>query len=201
MPKDLVRWADLKDTPWKNGGGTTRVLASGPTEAGSTGSTGSAWTVSVAEITADGPFSDFPGVDRVLTLVDGEGLVLNVGDSEHHLRRFDTLAFAGDATTACRLPVGPARALNLMTRRGRAVGTSHVIEVTADHEAEVHDDQTVILVSLTVGLELAGGQALRLWDSVVHDTPGTVRVAGRGTLAEVRVTGRASGPSDMPHPE
>ncbi|MEY9948084.1 HutD family protein [Kitasatospora sp. GAS1066B] len=94
-------------TPWRNGGGRTREVAADP---------GGAWRVSLAEVAADGPFSVFPGLARILTVVDGPGLELTVGDhapvTVPPLRPF---AFPGDLPTSARLLGGPVTALNLMT--------------------------------------------------------------------------------------
>ena len=46
--------------------------------------TGFDWRVSLADVTADGPFSAFPGIDRTLTVVEGAGMDLVV-DGEHHI--------------------------------------------------------------------------------------------------------------------
>ncbi|HEU4539125.1 MAG TPA: HutD family protein, partial [Polyangiaceae bacterium] len=63
----------LPAQPWKNGGGTTREIAAMPPDAGTSGF---AWRVSVAEIARPGPFSAFPGVDRQIVLLAGEGVRL-----------------------------------------------------------------------------------------------------------------------------
>jgi environmental stress-induced protein Ves len=200
MPLTLVRWDDLTAKPWKNGGGTTRQLAIAPAGADFADFD---WSVSLAEIEQAGPFSEFPGIDRTFMLVDGAELILDVEGTAHRLATLDTLAFPGDATTACRLQSGPARALNLMTRRGRAAGSSLAVAVTAaaGHEVTTADGEAVVLVALTDGLSLDGGAALGPRDSVVWDEPGSVRVTGNGTLAELRIDTRpTSGRSGLPAP-
>lgn len=101
--------------PWKNGGGVTREIVAGPEGAGTDGFR---WRVSLADVGADGPFSSFAGVDRTLTMVEGEGMDLTV-DGEH--RRVDRLfvpwSFPGDLPTDCRLLGGPVVNLNVMWRR------------------------------------------------------------------------------------
>lgn len=192
MSQTLLRWQDLPAVPWKNGGGLTRRIARAP--GGPAGATGAAdgdvdWSVSIAEIEADGPFSAFPGIDRVLMLIGGSELILDVAGTGHVLRVPDTLAFSGDATCGCRVPAGPARALNLMTRRGRATGTSHAVEITGTHTVPVDGGETVLLVALTRGLTTAGGVAMGALDTVLEDAAGTVNVTGTGLLAELRIRG------------
>ena len=188
MSQTLVRWSELKAVPWKNGGGVMRVLARVPAAAPSDDL---GWSVSIAEIEADGPFSAFPGIDRVIMLIGGTELFLDVDGTPHRLSETDTLAFSGDAVTTCRLPAGPARALNLMMGRGHAVGTSRTAEVAGAHRVTVRDSgEVVVLVALTGGLALDGGVAMEALDAVLVDASGSVTVTGNGLLAELRIDQR-----------
>ena len=104
--------------PWKNGGGVTRTLAVWPEGAGLDAFD---WRLSAADIATDGPFSVFPGIDRVLVLLRGTNLVLAVDGQEHPLTHpGDLLAFPGEAAVRGRLQAGPTWDLNVMVRRGRA---------------------------------------------------------------------------------
>ena len=110
-----LRVADIPVTPWRNGGGTTQELVSWPP-----GDSRFDWRVSIATIASDGPFSAFPGVDRTLTLIGGDGIRLHGPDLDLLV---DTLHapvdFAGDLWLDCTL-IGdrPCTALNVMSRRG-----------------------------------------------------------------------------------
>ncbi|MFJ7630945.1 HutD family protein [Streptomyces sp. NPDC097595] len=112
---ETLRADSRTPAPWKNGGGMTREVAIHPPGAGTDGF---GWRVSVADVTSGGPFSAFPGVDRIITLVDGPGMVLTVDGVP---RRMDTpytpFAFPGDAATECRLLGGPVVDFNVMVRR------------------------------------------------------------------------------------
>lgn len=102
--------------PWRNGGGVTRELLAWPSSAG--------WTVrvSVADITRDGPFSAYEGVDRAFAVLRGEGVRL--GDFERMCTvASGVFAFDGALAPACALIDGPTRDLNLMVRRPDARGT------------------------------------------------------------------------------
>ncbi|MFG2781781.1 HutD family protein [Streptomyces prunicolor] len=102
--------------PWKNGGGVTREIAAWPEGAGMDDF---AWRVSLAEVAADGPFSDFPDVDRTLTVVEGAGMDLTVGGARWLVNtRYEPRDFRGDVPTDCRLLDGPVVNLNVMWRRG-----------------------------------------------------------------------------------
>lgn len=111
------RLADLPAMPWKNGGGTTREIACQPTGAGLGAFD---WRVSIATIAAAGPFSAFPGVDRVIMLLDGAGVHLRGEGVDHRLDTALTpFAFAGDMALACDPLGGTSTDFNLMTRRGK----------------------------------------------------------------------------------
>lgn len=110
----VLRAADRRAAPWKNGGGLTRDIAAWPAEADVNAFE---WRLSLAEITRDGPFSTFRGVDRNLTLIEGEGLALDVDGETHSLGAGARVAFAGEAVTAARLVAGPVRDFNVMVRR------------------------------------------------------------------------------------
>ncbi|OZI78008.1 HutD/Ves family protein [Bordetella genomosp. 12] len=109
--------ATVAATPWRNGGGTTRELACFPAGAAMDNF---AWRISIADIAADGPFSAFPGVDRVITLLDGDGVRLSTADGQLD-HRLDTplapFAFAGEAPIVSTLLGGHTRDFNVMTRR------------------------------------------------------------------------------------
>ena len=111
----IIRADALVRVPWNNGGGTTAQLAACPEGAGMADF---GWRLSMADVAADGPFSRFPGVDRTLVLVEGQGLWLDVGCVSSRLdegRRM--LTFSGETDTVARLVEGPIRDFNVMTRR------------------------------------------------------------------------------------
>ena len=64
----VLRSADHKRMPWKNGGGMTLQLAISPAGAGLEDF---AWRISSAQVAMDGAFSCFPGIDRSLAVLAG----------------------------------------------------------------------------------------------------------------------------------
>ena len=110
---------DLVATPWKNGAGLTREIVCEP--AGSDMSSFD-WRMSIAHIGQDGPFSLFPGVDRVITLLEGAGMRLlgQAAGLDHRLDQpLQPFAFAGDVALQGHLLGGECHDFNVMTRRGR----------------------------------------------------------------------------------
>ena len=101
---------------WRNGLGWTREIHAHAAP----GSPGDwAWRLSIAEIEQDAPFSAFPGIDRELVLLSGNGLRLRFADGE--VRELhpphDRLRFAGERAVTAELLDGPTQDFNLMWRR------------------------------------------------------------------------------------
>eukprot|EP00656_Telonema_subtile_P053589 TRINITY_DN779_c0_g1_i2.p1 TRINITY_DN779_c0_g1~~TRINITY_DN779_c0_g1_i2.p1 ORF type:complete len:222 (+),score=48.43 TRINITY_DN779_c0_g1_i2:120-785(+) len=110
-------------SPWRNGGGITHeVLREARGDA-------FAFRLSVADITAGGPFSGFEGVDRVITLLEGDGcrLVRPGGEEEVPLMSpGDPLfAFPGEEEVRGELVGGAVKMLNMMVNRSDAQVSCH----------------------------------------------------------------------------
>jgi environmental stress-induced protein Ves len=100
---------------WKNNLGWTREILRAPD------ADDYDWRVSIAEIDHDCPFSAFPGHDRVLVLLSGNGMRLDFADgrSETLEPPHGRLAFRGEDALDCTLLDGPTRDFNLIWRRDR----------------------------------------------------------------------------------
>lgn len=121
-----IEAGDLHPVPWKNGGGMTTELATGGDKQSPDGWS---WRISMADVASDGPFSAFPGVDRLICVVEGEGMDLQFQDGGRlALERDRVMAFAGDVRAEGRLREGPVRDFNLMANRAR-----HRIELAIGH--------------------------------------------------------------------
>ena len=126
----ILNPADYRRMPWKNGAGVTTEIAIYPD--GSDLHTFD-WRISIADVAADGPFSRFPGVDRILVLLAGAGIRLSGEGHDVDLRApFEPYAFAGDAAVEGRLVDGSVRDFNLMLRRGRARGGLTSVRAAGD---------------------------------------------------------------------
>lgn len=132
----VLRAADYRRMPWKNGGGTTTEIAVSPTLSGLDDFD---WRISMARVESGGPFSLFPGIDRTLAILEGEGVVLDVQDGipTSLTRRSQPFSFAADAPTQAALIGGPVTDLNVMTRRGRTSHTVSRIDISGSTEIEV----------------------------------------------------------------
>lgn len=98
---------------WRNSAGWTREICKSPDADEWT------WRLSIAEIEQDAQFSAFPGIDRELVLLSGQGLRLRFDDGE--LRTLDPphgrARFAGERGVRGELVDGGTHDFNLMWRR------------------------------------------------------------------------------------
>ncbi|MFJ2113364.1 HutD family protein [Streptomyces sp. NPDC087850] len=197
MGGDVLRWSAYRSMPWKNGGGTTREVASGTVRAPlapAGPADGFDWRMSIADVDTGGPFSAFPGIDRVITLVEGEGMVLTVDGTPHPVGPLSPFAFSGDATTDCRLDAGAVRDMNVMTRRGRATARVRIVTVAAVRGTETAcaEGETLLVMAATEGIAVVGPDGretvLGRLDCVRHEGPGALTLRGDGTVAEIRIT-------------
>jgi uncharacterized protein len=67
---------------WRNGLGWTREIHREPARGAHDGDDDWLWRLSIAEVERDAAFSAFPGVDRELVLLQGNGLRLRFDDGE-----------------------------------------------------------------------------------------------------------------------
>ena len=95
-------------TSWKNGGGITHEIAI------KSDASRILWRLSVAEVGSDGPFSYFEGLSRVLTVIEGAGLLLVGQGKTFHADLFRPVAFSGSLPITGVLNDGPIRDFNLI---------------------------------------------------------------------------------------
>ena len=169
--------------PWKNGGGETVEVIVHP-EGASLSDFG--WRVSMATVASDGPFSVFPGIDRTLAVLSGDGMALSIEGLGDKLLTpvCAPLAFPADAPTTARLTGGPITDLNVMTRRGafRHSLTHHIAEgskVLRDSAGE-----RLLLALSPLGVSTAEGLVgLQPLDALVLDGSEKAEVLSAGESA------------------
>lgn len=144
--------------PWRNGGGITGVIASGSFE-----DSRDEWDyrLSVADISANGPFSTFQGIERCTLLLEGSTLSL-----EHDGRPplaagpLELLQYDGEWALDASIGSVPARCLNVMTRRGVARAALAVVD----------DPRVIGVADLTMVLSLHQGCVITTGDSSARHT-------------------------------
>lgn len=126
----------LPATPWKNGGGTTQEVVCWPPGAGLDNFD---WRVSIATIAAGGPFSVFPGVDRTIMLLEGDGVRLRADGFDQSLDVLnEPFAFDGEVVVDCTLLGGASTDFNLMVRRAAGHAELRVITESTVLERGAH---------------------------------------------------------------
>jgi environmental stress-induced protein Ves len=153
--------------PWQNGAGVTTEIWVSPEGSGLAGEPFD-WRVSIADVTTDGPFSTFPGYDRHIMLLDGQGMRL---ESEEYgaidLVRYRPAAFSGDWTVAGRLVDGPVRDFNLMVARRFGSGSLCSQRLTAP--LPLVGDGTIRLVHAIDGELSLGGHVIGCGETAILD--------------------------------
>ncbi|MCX8997230.1 HutD family protein [Rhizobiaceae bacterium BDR2-2] len=170
----IIRAAEHRQVPWKNGGGLTAEIAAFPEGASMDGFD---WRLSMADVVSDGPFSIFSGIDRTLTLLSGAGMALDIEGRERIVLDSGSppLAFPGDVAVRATLVDGPVRDLNVMTRRGRF---SHRVEpFSVNGHREVGVETETGLLFCRHGEARIGGETVSKFD-VARLERGAVAIEG-----------------------
>ena len=122
MQPRLIHANDYRRERWRNDLGWTREIARGEPDAATPSDPSAfAWRLSIAEIEHDCAFSLYPGCDRHLVLLSGNGMTLafDDGKSIEVLPPHGRVAFAGERAPHCRLLDGTTHDFNVMVRRDR----------------------------------------------------------------------------------
>ncbi|HEX2656480.1 MAG TPA: HutD family protein [Xanthobacteraceae bacterium] len=171
----VLRSADYRRMPWKNGGGETIEMVAFPAHASLDAFD---WRLSMAHVAQPGPFSPFPGIDRSLSIIAGAGIELTI-ENETPITLDRTSApfrFAGERHVFCTLRDGATDDLNVMTRRERA--RHHVQRHCLARSTELSwqgDVGVVIAIGNTIDV-VADGHTTKLGPTdAVQFEPGDVR--------------------------
>lgn len=111
----LYRKSDTVSMPWKNGLGMTEQIEIFPENALFPEGEDFLWRLSSAKVQGAAPFSQFPGCDRWLTVLTGQGLLLDGGP----LFIEEALHFSGETPIHCALLGGEVTDLGLIYRRDK----------------------------------------------------------------------------------
>jgi len=135
--------------PWKNGLGVTTEILIEPADA-TLGNFD--WRLSMARIDADGPFSSFPNIDRLLVVLEGcvqleieERPAIALTPDDAPVRFPGELAVSATLITAAGALPRPAIDLNLMVRRGRYAAEMRRVVVERVGEYLPSADVTALL--------------------------------------------------------
>jgi environmental stress-induced protein Ves len=171
-------------TPWKNGGGVTVDIADAYEAGAEPGSwSGLLWRLGRTQIAGPGPFSDLTGYDRILTVIGGRGLVLDIeGGAALDVREaFRPVRFRGEDRITSRLEAGPVDVLNLIADRNRVID----VAIAGDAAARPLDGAVNIVYAIEGSRVAIGDEVFAL------NADEALRIDGAGPALSVR-SGRAA---------
>ena len=174
-PLTVLRAADYPRMPWKNGGGSTEEITRDAGE----GLEGFGWRLSIADIGESGGFSQFEGYQRIISVLQGAGMNLQVdGAHTRALLPFDAFAFRGESAVSCTLLDGPIRDFNLIYSPQRYQARFQWIDGVQRFFTTA---QTVLVFSVADEVKVLGEKLGH------HDC---LQVDGNTGLLDISVTGR-----------
>jgi environmental stress-induced protein Ves len=171
----IIRQSSFAAVPWKNGGGVTHEAIRVPPDGDSFH-----WRVSVAQIDASGPFSDFAAYNRFMVLLKGAGVVLKfssragsatVGGPAPRVRELrsvgDMEEFDGGLATHCDLVNGRCVDLNLMVSKTLPAVRAHVEVLRQPWSPGLESAESMLVFPIDANVEVRSGgstQLLEPWD-------------------------------------
>ena len=152
---------DYQTMPWRNGGGITHeiALAEGPN--------GFAWRLSIAEVATSGPFSKFEGKERILTVIEGNGVHLASSDQTLTATVKEPAAFSGETDIDGQLIDGPIRDFNLIFDPAQVTAEVRVVD-RSEASFSLTQTQQMVVHSVNLSTTVAGnriGQSQTLFAS------------------------------------
>ena len=180
-------------TPWKNGGGVTIDIADDYAPGVAPGSwSGMLWRFGRTQIVTPAPFSDLSGFDRILTVIGGRGLWLDIeGGAALDVREpCRPVRFRGEDRIVSRLEAGPVAVLNLLADRTRYAidvlilgkGDERALDAAIDIVYALEDSA----VTIDDSYALAADAALRI------DGAGRVLKVETGRVALAKISSRSA---------
>lgn len=150
MTLTIIPLSAHRHMPWKNGQGETAEIAAEPHEGGFL------WRLSIAHIERSGAFSAYLGIERWITVLDGDGMRLLVSGTEPRIMRMldPPARFPGEADTQCELLGSAIHDINLMLDRRHADGRMEILSRPGEYRLE---DETVLLYAATPGIAVSSG--------------------------------------------
>lgn len=168
----LIPATSLVAAPWRNGHGTSRDIAHGD-----------GWTVSIAELDHDAPFSHYPHTDRIFTPIAGDPppQLAFEGRAFEPCPLLVPKHFPGDIETTSRIP-SPGRAFNALVDRRRFTVDVQVLRLAAGDPIHVPDAGVIVLHCLA-GRIAAVGELLAAGDSIRGVGPADPAAAAEDSVA------------------
>lgn len=181
----ILRHQNYQTMPWKNGLGTTREIYCERQD------DRMIWRLSLALVSADGPFSNFAGLERILTVVKGKGLRL-VGEEKTYVARpFEPVHFSGGEKITGLCDSTPIEDFNLIYDPEAVAAEVRVTEHPAGLLADVPAGATVIVHVFSGEISLGSNAILKSEDTcILSDTNPEIEVSDGARCAVVTLIPR-----------
>lgn len=185
----VIRPGDWEETIWKNGQGRSWSVCRS-TDADVTDFD---WSVSVAVLQDEREFSFYPGIDRTLAILDGQGMKIRLNDLEVVVTmESEPFAFEGDTRVVGDVVAKePVTDFNVLTRRSTCHHTSERISVGGMGVLSSRADVLIAHAQSSIGgIEIEGTDVtLRARDTLIikKDMPQSLCLRGDGTLFVTRI--------------
>jgi uncharacterized protein len=145
----IIRFIDLQQTPWKNGGGITREIAM--KRAGDN----LIWRLSIE------------GLRRILTVIEGHGMELISHDATLQADYAVPVSFDGALEIQSRLKDGPLRDLNLIYNPSLCTGHAQVITDASKYFVKSKSGQIIALHCITGSVAIGEAEPLHKGDTAL----------------------------------
>lgn len=122
----ILKQEGYQKSLWKNGQGETKQIAIFP-ESADFQKDPFLWRLSSATISHHSNFSTYKNYDRLLTVINDPGVILN----DTHLSPLTVQAFKGEASVYCHLINGPVNDLGLIYSRDHVCASMKVKTLSA----------------------------------------------------------------------
>ena len=175
----VLRAADLKSVPWRNGQGTTRDILTVSAPHGRL-----LWQVSIADLVRDADFSDFTGFERIFTPI-ANPVELSFDDGLFAAcPALAPVPFAGETRTRCRVRNGPTQAFNAVWDRTAYAVTVGVLHVASG--GRIKADGAISVLHCLQGMIALGGGSLEAGDS--GHGPGSLDASALSDVIAIQVS-------------
>ena len=142
-PYKKIPSKDLIMMPWKNGGGMTTEIARGDAE---TKNRDWGWRVSIAVVETNSPFSIFKGIERTMSIIEGNGMDLDSPDGKNFsLDLFKVVKFDGETALKGRLRHGSVKNFNVMVDRNLFTACLEIINTRTQVVSSVEPNAIVLI--------------------------------------------------------
>ncbi|MFT6090993.1 HutD family protein [Sulfitobacter sp.] len=164
----IIRKHELTTKPWKNGGGVTREIAS------ATYNSRPVFRLSMADVSQGGPFSDFSGLTRVLTVIEGGAMRLHADGRVFDADLWRPVEFDGALKMTAELVDQPLTDFNLMFDPELCDGSVDVLKGGCTHSLPANGTQVRAVHVLAGDVGIDSKTTLNLGDTVLLTKQGSV---------------------------